>query len=235
MYHEVFDTIKKMISDDHNRQEMVDLFNASVKEEKDKISIEDINEIERHLDNATAYTKEGMSVVEYMIKENVINKLSDIGNQVGNPEMGDYLNALNSEMSSDLIDDIGMFESWAAPADASTNEAVRTIAYLINKAMNIATMSTAGKATDLLRLKENLKKGEHEWDIYERDENGNFTGYLVRDLNFGRFYRDYQKEIRDINSKIRDIFNIPDLDLDHRIAPEINKTAIIDGVETTPK
>ena len=235
MYNRVFDGIKKLIDDDHNRQEMVDAFNAKVIREEDKITVEDINEIERHLDNAKNFTEEGMNVVEYMLKENVIDKLKRIGNETGNPEMGDYINALNSTLASDMIDDIGQLESMAGSADSSTNEAVRTIAYMINKALTTATMNSAGKATDLLKLKENLKRGEHEWDIYETDEKGNFTGYLIRDLNFGRFYRDYQNEIRKINQDIRDIFDIPDLDLDHRTAPDIKKQVMINGVLMTPK
>ena len=235
MYNRVFDGIKKLIDDDHNRQEMVDAFNAKAIREEDKITVEDINEIERHLDNAKNFTEEGMNVVEYMLKENVIDKLKRIGNETGNPEMGDYINALNSTLASDMIDDIGQLESMAGSADSSTNEAVRTIAYMINKALTAATMNSAGKATDLLKLKENLKRGEHEWDIYETDEKGNFTGYLIRDLNFGRFYRDYQNEIRKINQDIRDIFDIPDLDLDHRTAPDIKKQVMINGVLMTPK
>lgn len=235
MYNSVFNSIKKMLDDDENRIDMVNVFNAKATKESDKITVEDLKEVERHLDNAINFTQEGINVVEYMLKENVIHKLKTTANEVGNPEMDSYINALNSDMAADAIDDIGTLSSWAGAADASSNEAVRTIAYIINKALTSATLNSVGKATDLLKLKRNLKKGEKEWHLYEVDENGNFTGYLVRDLNFGRFYKNYEKAIQQINKDIRDIFNIPDLQLNNKVAPEINKTAIIDGVKTTPK
>jgi hypothetical protein len=174
---------------------MVSAFNAKATREEDKITIEDLREVERHLDNAINFTQEGINVVEYMLKENVIYKLKTIANEVGNPEMDAYLNALNSDIASDAIDDIGTLSTWAGAADASSNEAIRAIAYIINKAMTAATLNSSGNATDLLRLKQNLKKGEKEWHLYETDEDGNFTGYLIRDLNFGRFYKNYNKTI----------------------------------------
>lgn len=235
MYNSVFNSIKKMLDDDENRADMVAAFNAKATREQDKITIEDLQEVERHLDNAINFTQEGINIVEYMLKENVIHKLKTIANEVGNPEMDSYINALNSDIAADAIDDIGTLSSWAGSADSSSNEAVRTIAYIINKAMTSATLNSAGKATDLLRLKENLKKGEKEWHLYETDENGNFTGYLVRDLNFGRFYKNYEKAIEKINKDIRDIFDLPDLQLNSKVALEINKTAIVDGVKITPK
>jgi len=195
MYNSVFNSIKKMLDDDENRIDMVNVFNAKATKESDKITVEDLKEVERHLDNAINFTQEGINVVEYMLKENVIHKLKTTANEVGNPEMDSYINALNSDMAADAIDDIGTLSSWAGAADASSNEAVRTIAYIINKALTSATLNSVGKATDLLKLKRNLKKGEKEWHLYEVDENGNFTGYLVRDLNFGRFYKNYEKAI----------------------------------------
>jgi hypothetical protein len=35
--------------------------------------------------------------------------------------------------------------------------------------------------------------------LYELDENGQTTGYLVRDLNYGKFWKDYDNAIKDIN------------------------------------
>jgi len=56
MYNSVFNSIKKMLDDDENRIDMVNAFNAKVTKESDKISVEDLQEVERHLDNAINFT-----------------------------------------------------------------------------------------------------------------------------------------------------------------------------------
>ena len=56
--------------------------------------------------------------------------------------------------------------------------------------------------------------------MYETDENGNFTGYLIRDLNFGRFRRDYNDMIKSLNQDLINLFGLATLGLDNRVAPD---------------
>jgi len=39
-------------------------------------------------------------------------------------------------------------------------------------------------------------------DLYELDDEGKTTQYLVRELNFGKFYKDYKNFIEDLNESL---------------------------------
>ena len=56
--------------------------------------------------------------------------------------------------------------------------------------------------------------------MYETDENGDFTGYLIRDLNFGKFKRDYNNMIKSLNNDLINLFGLATLSLDNRVAPD---------------
>jgi hypothetical protein len=90
----------------------------------------------------------------------------------------------------------------------------------------------------LLKLQKALKKGEKGWHLYERDEKGDFTGYLIRDLNFGKFYKDYDNKLKEINKVLIDKFGLSDLLEDSRVAPDGEdgkRIAIINGKEISAK
>ena len=87
-------------------------------------------------------------------------------------------------------------------------------------------------------MQDALKKGEKGWHLYETDENGDFTGYLIRDLNFGRFYKDYDNEIKRINKILIKEFGLTTLAEDNRVSPDGEdgrRTAEIDGEVVTAK
>lgn len=71
--------------------------------------------------------------------------------------------------------------------DSAKDEALRAMAYLIDKATHKADRDTHDRVVELMQLKEQLKFGESVLDLYEVDDNGFTTGYLVRDLNYGKF------------------------------------------------
>jgi len=154
--------------------------------------LDDINAMEQSLKNAKSFSEEAIHVLEYMLKENGIHTLKKKAKEVGYKGIDKYIDALNG---NSVIDDISSLELLGGASDASANDAVRAISYMINTALNKAQFATQDKETDLLKLQKNLKRGEKGWHLYETDENGNFTGYLVRDLNFGKFKRDYVQAI----------------------------------------
>ena len=80
--------------------------------------------------------------------------------------------------------------------DKADDNALRSLSYIINKAINASESATLDKATKLLNLQKNLAFGESVKDLYEFDENGITTGYIVRDLNFGQFENDYLKFLK---------------------------------------
>lgn len=217
MYNQAFEKILSIIDADYNVDELISKYNALYPEEH--LTIEDIKTLKQDLENAKSFSSTAMRVLGYMLKDNGAATLKKIADEVGNPDMDKYIQSLMSEDSSLIVDDISQYEMLAGAADASANEAVRALTYIINKALNKAHYGAIDKQTDLLQLQKNLKRGEKGWHLYEKDEFGNFTGYLVRDLNFGKFYRNYRKEIEDINTKLNKYFGL-NVELSRSVAPD---------------
>lgn len=233
MYYNVFEKLNQITENDSDRQRMVDEYNSR---SEDKISVDDINAIRQNLKNAMSFAKDAMSVLEEMLKENVKYTLQKTAEEVGSVSMDSYIEALDANDGS--FQDISMFELYAGASDASANEAVRALSYIINKALNKAQFDAQDKGEELLKLQDALKKGEKGWHLYETDENGDFTGYLIRDLNFGRFYKDYDNEIKRINKILIKEFGLTTLAEDNRVSPDGEdgrRTAEINGEIITAK
>lgn len=114
-------------------------------------------------------------------------------------------------------------------ADASSDLLVRSISHLISKATNQAVSAALTPGTNLLNLQSKLKRGHKVTDLYERDDEGNFTGYLIRKLNYGKFRRDYKEFLRRLNAKYS-TENEP-LAPDNTVPPQNDKTRIAWALE----
>lgn len=233
MYYNTFNTLTTIISNKPQRDRMIEEYN---RRNSDKISVEDIEAIEQNLRNAVSFAEQALEVLEHLLKENVKDQLQKTAENVGSVEMDAYIEALDRDDA--VIDDISAFESLGGASDASANEAVRALSHIINKALNTAQFDAQDKGEELLKLQKALKKGEKGWHLYERDEKGDFTGYLIRDLNFGKFYKDYDNKLKEINKVLIDKFGLSDLLEDSRVAPDGEdgkRIAIINGKEISAK
>lgn len=217
MYNEAYNTIQEWLVSDINKQRMVDLYNQN---NPNKITIDDIKALEQNLKNAKSFSEEAIHILDYMLKENGIDTLKKIATKVGYKDIDKYIETLNTEDANLFAEDISALELLGGASDASANDAVRALSFIINQALQTAQFKTTDKETDLLQLQKNLQKGEKGWHLYETDENGNFTGYLIRDLNFGRFRRDYNNMIKSLNQDLIDLFGLATLGLDNRVAPD---------------
>ena len=217
MYNAVFNNLSSIIENKDDAQRMIDEYNAR---NTDKISMEDILAIKQNLENAKAFTNQASTVLELMLKENVQYTLRKIAKETGNPDIEAYIKVMDSTDSSMFIDDISIFETVVGSSDQSANEAVRALSYMINKALNKAMWDANDRAEELLKLQKELKRGEKGWHLYEKDNDGNFTGYLIRDLNFGQFQKDYDAFIRSLNKVLINQFGLTDLAEDNRVSPD---------------
>jgi hypothetical protein len=73
-----------------------------------------------------------------MLKENAIHTLRTTAKKVGYKEMDKYIEALNSKDANMFVDDISGLELLGGASDASANDAVRALSYIINKALDRA-------------------------------------------------------------------------------------------------
>jgi hypothetical protein len=103
--------------------------------------------------------------------------------------------------------------------DSASNEALRALSGIVNRALKRADNDVIEKTTTLLELQADLKVGESVVDLYETDDNGRTTGYLIRKLNYGKFYKAYDDELKRINDIVGKTIN-KIIEPDNRIAPD---------------
>lgn len=99
-----------------------------------------------------------------------------------------------AELSKIGYDTSGFTKTFGS-ADRAKDNGLRAIAYLTNKANREADSRTVSRATSIIKLKDALKSGESELDLYELDDKGLTTGYMIRKVNYGLFLKDYNNEI----------------------------------------
>ena len=215
-YHSIFNTLDKLLNESKNIDDIVEQFN---KNNQDKISADDLYRIQKDVQNAIGLTQSALNTCEKLLMQNGCSILYGVADSVGaTPFMDEYVNALGANKAF-YLDDVSEFELTLGAADSSKSEAIRAVSHMIQTAVYNAHIKTIPVATRLLELKDALKRGEHVTDLYERDEKGNFTARLVRDLNFGRFYADYDKFIITLNDSINKKYNL-NLASDNRCAPD---------------
>lgn len=209
-YRSIMEIIKNTLSDDVIKNVLKEQQN-----EKGVVSLQyGVEEIVRLVSDAYHMCDDACSILDDMLIDNVFEDLKKIGLDTHSPTMIAYLKQLKN------IDyDTSSFIKYLGHIDAAKDEGLRSLAYLINKANAEAHKKTQAKAIKLIDLQFNLKSNESIKDIYEYDDNGRTTGYMVRKLNYGKFFEAYNKELKRINKHISKKYNI-DLDEDNRIAPE---------------
>lgn len=166
------------------------------------------------VNDAITTIDDGIRILNDLLIRTVYEDLRDIGIDTHSPDMVEYLQELRK-----IGYDTSGFSKTFGSADRAKDNGLRAIAYLTNKANRAADSRTVSRAASLLKLKDALKSGESELDLYELDDEGLTTGYLVRKVNFGLFLKDYNAEIRRINKLINDKYKLT-LDPDNRLAPD---------------
>lgn len=168
-----------------------------------------------------------VGMLKQICSANVIARLKNIGVETDNlTDMQDYI---DSEMGSYTTHDISGIGKLFGSADASSDHLVRSLSYIVNKAASAAQVSTTNRVSELQMLQHNLKSGESVLQLYEKDENGLPTGYLVRKLNYGKFKKDYDKFMAELNSKYST--KEEPLDASNRIPPTDKENRVKWAVE----
>lgn len=156
-------------------------------------------DLRTRLDLAKNIVDKSISMLDDINQKNVMNTLQDLGESTHNAT--EFSNYIDEQMGDVMTASDSGIKAVMGSADASSDLLVRSITHLISKATNQAVSDALTPGNNLLNLQAKLKHGHKSTDLYERDDDGNFTGNLVRKLNYGKFRRDYKKFLKQLNAK----------------------------------
>lgn len=217
MYNDIANTMLGLLNQTTSAQQIVDEYNRGIPEDQ-KITLQDLEEVKKSVQDLSAVTQEGVAVLKILRDRTAKDILLKKAEKEGNVEdMEEYLTNITENPTFD--DNISSFELWMGAMDSASNDALRALSSIVNRALKRADNLVIDKTTKLLELQANLRLGESVVDLYETDDKGFTTGYLIRKLNYGKFYKAYDNELKRINKEISKILGLK-LEEDNRIAPD---------------
>ena len=198
--------------------------NEAMKEyESDNLSLlSSLNDFIEKVETCKSLCDTSINILKNICQANVIARLENIGMDTNNmSEADDYI---SSELGSFTTHDVSWLGKNLGSADASSDYAVKSLSYIVSKAISSAEVTTNNRVAKLQMLQHNLKLGESVRQLYELDENGLPTGNLVRNLNYGKFKNDYNRFMESLNAK----YSTKDepLDPSNRIPPKNKENRI---------
>ena len=208
MYSKLMEDIGEILKDKDDVAELIEGWNFIAESEADKIGPEDISKLIDQVSDAKIIADEGKTLTIRILDKNLKRDLSELANRVGDEDMPDYLDKLHK------IDyDTGSFQRWLGSADSARDNGLRAISNMVTEANRQAELDMEPVIQKLIKLQKNLKVGESALQLYELDQDGKTTGYLIRKYNYGAFYKDYDKFLEQLNKKLN-------LRPTNRVAPE---------------
>lgn len=208
MYHSIGTTLQGLLNQTNTVQQIVEEYNNGLPEDQ-HITEDDILEVKNIVNNLVSATQEGEQVLEILRDRTAKNILLRKAEQEGNLEaMETFIKNVTDNANFD--DNISWFELNFGAMDSVSNDALRALYGIVNRARQRASKALQKKTLHLLELQSDLKFGESVTDLYELDESGKTTGWMIRKLNFGKFYRDYENEIKRINTTFNKMFKSTD-------------------------
>lgn len=137
--------------------------------------------------NYQAMLSDGYAIVKTQISENARNNLRQVGLEVKAATIYEWSRSNPSASTKD----IGWLTYMIGAGDKIKDDSIKTIFYLIDKAERESkknTYATIKKLEDLLN-----KAGKfNQKQLFEVDDDGNTTGYIVRSRNYGKFEKNYK-------------------------------------------
>lgn len=130
---------------------------------------------------------------------NIAEILRQLGQDTGNS--ADMENYISTQLGGETTQDIWSINKLFGSADKVQDNIVRSISMMISKAVSTANIKSLDRCTTLLDLQDKLKMNHSVYDLYEKDDNGLPTGYVVRKINYGKYEFDYREFLAELNAK----------------------------------
>lgn len=205
VYLNILGEIKKIFNDKTIVQILTDQSKQAV---TDNSVIKTLQNLQDYVNSAYDLVTDGNAMLDTLMLNRAKSILIGIGNEVGDATMADYINQLQY-----IGFDTSSFTRYIGSMDKARDNALRALYYLTSKALNTADKYSDKKMSDLLMLFQQLEHGQSQMDLYEKDKEGHYTGYLIRKLNYGQFYQDYDNFMTKLNIKYG-------IDPDNRKSPD---------------
>lgn len=215
-YHKILSSIEQMLQESQNLEQILQEYNRSANDDE-KITLDDLIDLRQSVTDAASVANTGVLLLNAIAVRIAANTEKGIAEKVGAYDAYDVANAL---YDSKKLDDISSRNLFMGASDSSPSPIIRTIAHIVNKAHTSADDEAFKVNVQLRRLEQALSSGESILDIYEYDENGQTTGYMVRDRNFGKFWKNYDKLLFNMNRIINKQFGTTALQDDNALCPE---------------
>lgn len=192
-YRKILTAISTQIDNDSIAQYLANSIPES-KLEQQKLLLKDLDTMRNLVTQAKSMVDTGVDACHSLLIRNIQDRLGKIGVKTGSFSMASYLEQLK-EISYDTSKWFAMFGS----IDKAKDDALRTLFHLVDKAIENAEMKSHRRITELMKLQEALPIGQNVKDLYEIDNEGFTTGYLIRKYNYGQFFKDYNQFLKNLN------------------------------------
>ena len=134
--------------------------------------------------------------VKRMQAENAKRLLTNIGLSANSSTILKYMEENFAQTNSDISVLSRMFLSL----DKMNDEALRGLFKLVQDTENIIDNNTSVVARKLLSLAK--KAGNRQKALYELDDNGKPTGFIIRDRKYGKMRKDYREALKKIRKDL---------------------------------
>lgn len=163
---------------------------------KEQIGTEQYNSLMANLEICKQLLDACSDHVKRMQVENARRAMAANGLKVNSPTIYNYL----VENTKETNNDISVLTRMFGAGDKINDEAIKTLYSILQDTENSINKATFNKAHNLLKL---LKAtGNNQKVLFETDDNGNTTGYIVRDRNYGKFQNNYKSFLENLKKEL---------------------------------
>ena len=217
LYKNIIQSLSTMFTSEDYITDLVNEYNSKQISESNKISRDDALELKQTISDISSVITDGLALCERLLNNSGYSILEETGRAVNNPDIEQFLSNLETDPSI-VSTGINGVEAMFSAADSMDNIIVITMENMLNNALVSADNKVTDRASEIMKIISKINPHDIKL-LYEFDEKGRTTGYLVRDRNFGKMYKDYDEEIQRINQIIKDKYNLTNLDV------KLNRTA----------
>lgn len=212
-YNKLAEDLQELMNQDSFKNDLVYALGISDNQEKvTRFFQGEYNDLLDQLSKVTSLYNKLKPKLQQLRETTVAGVFGEISEAVHDPDAEKWLENLNR-----TEEDISNFVVRWGAMDSATDSGIRAIYRMVEKANKSADIETYDLCNDLLELASKVKRKDLK-KLYETLDDGTTSGYLIRDLNFGKFYAAYDEAIKNINKTINEKYNLK-LAEDNRLPP----------------